>query len=231
MNTYTCPMDPDVIQDAPGNCPKCGMKLVPMNPEHGEHEDHASMEKDFKRRFFITLPAVFLSMLLSQMIQMWLGLNLGFPGQEVLLFTIGTFIFLFGGLPFFKGAKGELSRRNPGMMTLVAFAITVGYTFSVAATFLFPGQSLYWEISTLISVFLLGHWLEMRAVRGATGALAELAKLIPLSAHRLQDGNIVDVQTSELKIGNRVLVKPGEKIPVDGVVIDGESSVNESMVT
>ncbi|MBI2086122.1 cadmium-translocating P-type ATPase [Candidatus Daviesbacteria bacterium] len=224
-------MDPDVIQDAPGDCPKCGMKLVPMTGEHEGHEDHASMEKDFKRRFFITLPAVFLAMLLSRMIQMWLGLNLVFPGQEVLLFAIGTFIFFFGGLPFFIGAKGELSRKNPGMMTLVAFAITVGYAFSVAATFLFPGESLYWEISTLISVFLLGHWLEMRAVRGATGALAELAKLIPPSAHLLKDGNVVDVQTSELQIGNRVLVKPGEKIPVDGMVIDGESSVNESMVT
>ena len=117
------------------------------------------------------------------------------------------------------------------MMTLVALAITVGYAFSVAATFLFPGESLYWEISTLISVFLLGHWLEMRAVRGATGALAELARLIPLSAHLLKNGNVMDVQTSELKIDDRVLVKPGEKIPVDGIVIDGESSVNESMVT
>ncbi|KKR42789.1 MAG: Copper-transporting P-type ATPase [Candidatus Daviesbacteria bacterium GW2011_GWC2_40_12] len=228
---YTCPMDPDVMQDAPGNCPKCGMKLVPMTSEHEGHEDHASMERDFKRRFFITLPFVILSILLSRMIQMWLGLDLAIPGQELLLFAIGTFIFFFGGLPFFKGAKGELSRRNPGMMTLVAFAITIGYTFSVAATFLFPGESLYWEISTLISVFLLGHWLEMRAVRGATGALAELAKLIPPSAHLLKDGNVVDVQTSELKISDGVLVKPGEKIPVDGVVIDGESSVNESMVT
>ncbi|HCE30956.1 ATPase [Candidatus Daviesbacteria bacterium RIFCSPHIGHO2_01_FULL_40_24] len=224
-------MDPDVMQDAPGNCPKCGMKLVPMTSEHEGHEDHASMERDFKRRFFITLPFVILSILLSRMIQMWLGLDLAIPGQELLLFAIGTFIFFFGGLPFFKGAKGELSRRNPGMMTLVAFAITIGYTFSVAATFLFPGESLYWEISTLISVFLLGHWLEMRAVRGATGALAELAKLIPPSAHLLKDGNVVDVQTSELKISDGVLVKPGEKIPVDGVVIDGESSVNESMVT
>lgn len=228
---YTCPMDPDVIQDTPGNCPKCGMKLVPMNSEHVGHEDHTSMEHDFKRRFIITLPLVLLSMLLSPMIQMWLNISLTFPGRELVLFLIGTSIFFYGGLPFFKGAKGELSSKNPGMMTLVAFAITVGYAFSVAATFLFPGESLYWEISTLISVFLLGHWLEMRAVRGATGALAELAKLIPPSAHLIQNGNIMDINTTELKIGNRVLVKPGEKIPVDGLVIDGESSVNESMVT
>lgn len=228
---YTCPMDPDVIQDAPGNCPRCGMKLVPMNSEHEGHENHASMEKDFRRRFFITLPTVLLTMLLSPNIQKWLHFSINFSGSELLLFALGTFIFFFGGLPFFKGAKGELSSKNPGMMTLVAFAITVGYAFSVAATFLFPGESLYWEISTLISVFLLGHWLEMRAVRGATGALAELAKLIPPSAHLIRNGSILDVKTSELKMDDKVLVKPGEKIPVDGVVIDGESSVNESMVT
>ncbi len=232
---YTCPMHPDVIKEQPGKCPKCVMELYAISPEkhdlHGKHEDHASMEHDFKRRFIITLPLVLLSMLLSPMIQKWLNISLAFPGRELVLFLIGTAIFFYGGLPFFKGAKGELSSKNPGMMTLVAFAITVGYTFSVAATFLFPGESLYWEISTLISVFLLGHWLEMRAVRGATGALAELAKLIRPSAHLIQDGNIIDVNTSELKISNRVLVKAGEKIPVDGLVIDGESSVNESMVT
>lgn len=230
MKMYTCPMDPDVIQDTPGNCPKCGMKLVPMG-DHEDHDMHASMEHDFKRRFFITLPFVILAILLSPMIQMWMGIDFRLPFQEVLLFAIGTFIFFYGGWPFFIAAKGEISTRNFGMMTLVALAITVGYSFSVAATFLFPGESLYWEISTLISVFLLGHWLEMRAVRGATGALAELAKLIPPSAHLLKNGKITDIQTSELKIKDVVLVKPGEKIPVDGIVLEGESSVNESMVT
>ncbi|MBI2019202.1 cadmium-translocating P-type ATPase [Candidatus Daviesbacteria bacterium] len=223
-------MDPDVIKDEPGNCPKCGMKLVVMG-DHGAHEGHASMEYDFRKRFFITLPFVILSIFLSPMIRMWLGIDVAIPFGEMLLFVVGAFIFFYGGWPFFIAAKGEISTRNYGMMTLVAFAITVGFTFSVAATFLFPGESLYWEIATLISVFLLGHWLEMRAVRGATGALAELAKLIPPSAHLLKDGKVTDVQTSELKIKDVVLVKPGEKIPVDGIVIDGESSVNESMVT
>ena len=225
-------MDPDVIQDTPGNCPKCGMKLVPMHNGHEGHEDHASMEKDFKKRFFITLPFVFLSLLLSPMIQMWLGFEIAVPGQELALFAIGTFIFFYGGLPFFISAKGELSAKNAGMMTLVALAITAGYTFSVAATFLFPGESLYWEISTLISVFLLGHYLEMRAVRGATGALVELVKLIPPSARKIigKDTSI-DVKTEELVVGDLILVKPGEKIPIDGIVIDGESSANESMVT
>lgn len=230
---YTCPMDPDVIQDTPGNCPKCGMTLVPIAAEHEEHREHmpASMERDFRRRFFITLPFVLVAIILSANIQKWLHYRISFPGVNLLLFAIGTFIFFYGGAPFFRGARGELSRRNPQMMTLVAFAITGGYAFSVAASFFFAGESLYWEISTLISVFLLGHWLEMRAVRGATGALAELAKLIPPSAHLLRDGEIREVKTDELKLGDRVLVKPGEKIPIDGVVLEGESSVNEAMVT
>jgi len=230
---FTCPMDPDIIRDQPGLCPKCGMKLVSMvSSDHEKHADHTSMEYEFRKRFFITLPFVFLTMLLSPNIQKWLGLSMVFSGRELVLFLIGTFIFFFGGIPFFRSAKGELTNRNPGMMTLVAFAITAGYTFSVAATFLIPGESLYWEISTLISVFLLGHWLEMRAVRGATGALAELAKLIPPNAHLVkEDGSMADVKTSEVSIGDKILVKPGEKIPIDGLIIEGESSVNESMIT
>ena len=230
---YTCPMDPDVIKNEPGACPKCGMNLVPLAQKEGGdgHKTHISMEEDFKKRFFITLPLVLLAIILSGNIQKWFHYSFNFPGRELILFLLGTFIFFIGGIPFFKSAKGELKAKAPAMMTLVAFAITVGYVFSVVATFLFPGQSLYWEISTLISVFLLGHWLEMRAVRGATGALTELAKLIPLSAHLFVGAETKDVSTDELKIKDRVLVKPGEKIPIDGIVIDGESSVNESMVT
>src|SRR3989344_6143400 len=202
---YTCPMHPDVTSDKPGNCTKCGMKLTAIVISGQDtHEDHSSMEQEFKRRFFITLPFVILAIVLSPNIQNWFGFQLIFSGREFVLFLIGTFIFIFGGIPFFKSAKGELRSTNPQMMTLVAFAITVGYTFSVAATFLFPGESLYWELATLISVFLLGHWLEMRAVRGTTGALSELAKLIPPTAHLLKDGKIVDVQTSEVKIGDQV---------------------------
>ena len=230
---YTCPMYPDVIRDMPGECPKCGMELVPMDTggDHGVHAGHGGAEQDFKRRFFVTLPFVLAAMALSPNIQQWFHFRWTVPGGNLWLFLIGAFVFFYGGLPFFKASKGEFSHRNPAMMTLVAFAITVAFAFSIAATFLFPGNSLYWEMATLISVFLLGHWLEMRAVRGATGALAELAKLIPPSAHLVKDADIVDVGTSQLAVGNRVLVKPGEKIPVDGNVVDGESSVEESMIT
>lgn len=241
---YTCPMDPDIICDKPGKCPKCGMDLAPVgDQDHEEHKDHQSLEQDFKKRFLVTLPIVFVVILLSENIQKWLGISIDFVGRQPLLFLLGTFIFVFGGLPFFKSAKGEIKTRNYGMMTLVALAITVGYTFSVAATFLFPGESLYWEISTLISVFLLGHWLEMRAVRGTTGALAELAKLIPLTAHLIKSfksttstkgirsNGVIDIATEKLQRGNIILVKPGEKIPTDGVVINGESEVVESMIT
>lgn len=229
---YTCPMDPDVLKNTPGKCPKCGMELVMMSHDnHQEGHGHASMELDFRRRFFITLPLVVGSMILSLNIQKWFHFSIEFSFREVVLFAFGTFIFVFGGLPFFKSAKGEIGAKNPGMMTLVALAISVGYLFSVAATFFFPGESMYWEIATLISVFLLGHWLEMRAVRGATGALAQLAKLIPPSAHLFRNGKVVDVDTSEVKVGEKLLVKPGEKVPIDGIVLEGESSVNESMIT
>ena len=232
---YACTMDPDVIQNEPGKCPKCSMDLVPLikseNNQHAGYKGHKSMEEDFRKRFFITLPLVLIVMLLSPNIQKWLGISIDFLSRDILIFILGTFIFFFGGLPFFKAARGEITTRSFGMMTLVALAITVGYTFSVAATFLFPGESLYWEISTLISVFLLGHWLEMRAVRGTTGALAELARLIPKTAHLIKNKEVIDVVTESLVKGDKVLVKPGEKVPIDGVVVSGESSVNESMIT
>ncbi|MDA1337581.1 MAG: heavy metal translocating P-type ATPase [bacterium] len=232
---YVCPMDPDIIKKESGKCPKCGMDLIMMGESgHGEHEKHTGhgdMEQSFKRRFFLSLPIAAVILALSPKIQQWFGFTIDFWGIEFVLFGLASVIVLWAGWPFYQMAKGELQNKAPAMMTLVSLAVLSGYFFSVAATFLFAGESLYWEVSTLVLAFLFGHWMEMRAVRGASGALAELAKLIPLTAHKLIDKEVRDVATEELKVGDMVLVRPGEKIPIDGVVKEGESSVNESMVT
>lgn len=239
QNIYVCPMHPEVQRDSPGTCPKCGMALIEIKnkkenikDERMNHENHhLLMEKDFRKRFFILFPFVILIMLLSPNIQRWIGIDISFPLANIVLFLLSTFVFFVGGKPFFEAAKEEIRSKKFGMMTLVSTAVIVGYSFSVAATFIFKGESLYWEISTLILVFLLGHWLEMRAVRATTGALTELAKLIPLTSHKIIKGKIIDVKTDSLEKENLVLVRPGEKIPVDGIVVEGESSVDESMVT
>lgn len=237
--TYVCPMHPEVTSKKPGTCPKCGMALIEIKnkrekikDEHMSHENHhASMEQDFKKRFFILLPIVLVIIFLSPNIQNWLGIFIDFPFKDVFIFALSTFVFFVGGKPFFNAGKEEVKSKNFGMMTLVSIAVITGYLFSVAATFIFKGESLYWEISTLILVFLLGHWLEMRAVRTTTGALTELTKLIPLIAHKIVNGKIIDAKTESLQKNDLVLVRPGEKIPVDGFVIEGESSVDESMIT
>lgn len=245
-------MHSDIQQNKPGKCPKCGMDLVIKssieNKGHEEFHSHAGhhagmdpmehhrmMAMDFKRRFLITLPITILVLALSPQLGNMLGYNIEFAGRDIILFILGTFIIYFGGKPFFQAAKEELLSKNWGMMTLVSLALSAGYLFSVAATIFFPGEPMWWEISTLATVFLLGHWLEMRAVVGTGGMLKELAKLIPTQAHKLVKTNgkeiIEDVETSTLQKGDTILVRPGEKIPADGVVVEGESSVNESMVT
>jgi P-type Cu2+ transporter len=206
-------------------------------------EHHQMMAEDFKKRFFVVLPLTITVLVLSHQIQEWFGYSLDFLGREWLLFVLGTVIVVYGGRPFFEAAKNEISTRNFGMMTLVSLALSAGYLFSAAATFLFPGELLWWEISTLALAFLFGHWMEMRAVIGTGGALKELAKLIPDTAHLIKGSTsrtgrassaraeIVDVGTGELQRGDLILVKPGERIPADGVVIEGSSSVDESMIT
>ena len=231
-------MHPEVFSDEPGKCPKCGMELIMKHGESKKEEEpmdhtahHAQMGHSFKKLFFQVLPLTLIVLLLSPNIQKWFGFTLDFPGRDLVLFGLGSVIALYGGWPFYSAARFEIAGKNFGMMTLVSLAVLSGYLFSVAATFLFAGESLWWEISTLVSAFLFGHWMEMRAVMGTTGALSELAKLIPPTANKLVDGKEIQVQTSELVKGDKVIVKPGEKIPVDGKVIEGESSVNEAMIT
>lgn len=231
MEAYTCPMDPEIVKKEPGKCPKCGMNLRPMG--HGGHEN---MEESFKKRFLITFPLTIIVLLISPHIQDWFRFSIDLPAggqvlQDLILFVITSVIVFWAGWPFYQMAKAEIRARAYGMMTLVSLAVLAGYLFSVAATFLFPGENLYWEVSTLVLAFLFGHWMEMRAVRGATGALSELAKLIPPTAHLIVGKGIENVGTEKLKKGDKILVRPGEKIPIDGIVIDGESSINESMVT
>ncbi|HSN66989.1 MAG TPA: copper-translocating P-type ATPase, partial [Fusibacter sp.] len=196
------------------------------------HDHHAMMVEDFKRRFFVSLFIMVPILLLSPMIQMFLGVDWRFTGDSYLLFILSTILFIYGGKPFLKGAVDELKSKNPGMMTLIAFAISVAYSYSAVAVFTKIGSDFFWELATLIVIMLLGHWIEMKSVLGASRALDELLKLMPEEAHLIdENGNQKDVPVSSLKTGDAILVKPGEKIPIDGDVFDGNSEVNESMIT
>jgi len=187
-----------------------------------------------KRRFWISLAATVPVLALSPMIQQFLGFGEGlrFAGDSAILFVISTAIYLYGGYPFLTGAFDEIKTGRPGMMTLIAVAITTAYVYSGAVVFGLAGTVFFWELATLIDIMLLGHWLEMKSVLGASRALEDLARLMPAAAHRLQaEGTTIDVPLAELKPGDRVLVRPGEKVPADGVVTEGGSSINEAMLT
>ncbi|MCL7488452.1 MAG: heavy metal translocating P-type ATPase [Desulfobulbaceae bacterium] len=205
---------------------------------HGGHEDHqghhAHMVKDFRRRFWISLVLTVPILVLAPLLQELLGLTgtLGFPGDSFVQFGLATVVFFYGGWPFLKGLVDELRGKQPGMMTLIGVAIIVAYTYSSAVVFGLPGKVFFWELASLIVVMLLGHWIEMRSVMGASGALEELVKMMPSEAHRLMDnGKTEDVPVSELEKGDRVVIKPGEKVPIDGIVVEGHTSVNEAMLT
>ena len=209
--------------------------------DHSEHEHrgghqahHEHMVQDFKHRFVVSLLVTLPVLILSPMLQSIFGFGrlVAFPGDMLILFGLSSVIFFYGGWPFLKGLVDELGKRQPGMMTLIALAIAVAYIYSSLVAFGLPGRVFFWELASLIDVMLLGHWIEMRSVMSASGALEKLVKLMPGDAHRLrEDGTTEDVAVSELTVGDRVLVRPGEKIPVDGRVQDGVSSVNEAMLT
>ncbi|WP_371349151.1 heavy metal translocating P-type ATPase [Ancylobacter sp. IITR112] len=203
---------------------------------HSEHvgHDHGVMVADFRRRFWVTLVLTPPVLLLSPMIQHWLGLaeTLAFPGDGLVLFGLSTVVYVYGGWPFLTGFTSELRKGQPGMMTLIALAISAAYFFSAATTFGFPGEPFYWELVTLVAIMLLGHWVEMRSVIGASRALEELVRLLPDSATKIgADGAMQEVPISALQPGDRVLVRPGAKVPVDGKIIEGASGFNEAMLT
>lgn len=198
----------------------------------GDH--HAHMVADFRKRFWISLIITLPILALSPMIQAFLGFKtiLAFPGDTYVLWVLSSTVFFYGGWPFLKGLFNELAKKQPGMMTLISIAIATAYGYSSVVVFGLSGKVFFWELATLIDIMLLGHWIEMKSVMGASRALEELAKLMPADAHKLKDdGSTEDVPIDTLEPGDKVLIKPGEKIPVDGEVVDGESSVNEAMLT
>jgi Cu2+-exporting ATPase len=198
--------------------------------KHGSsgHMMHTGM---FKRRFFVCLIFTIPVLLLSQTIQTWLHFTITIPYQDYILLTLAAIIYVYGGWPFLKGLTEELRKPQPGMMTLIGTAISVAFFFSAATVFFPIGSDFFWELATLIDVMLLGHWIEARSVLGASRALEELVKIMPTFAHVVKDGETVDVPVSELKVGDVVLIRPGEKVPSDGLVVEGESYVNEALLT
>ncbi|MDO6430562.1 copper-translocating P-type ATPase [Flavitalea sp. BT771] len=196
------------------------------------HDHHAMMIRDFRKRFYTVLALTPPILFLSPMILHWMHIPFTFPGSDYLLLLLSTFVFLYGGRPFLSGWWDEMKDRNPGMMTLIGFAITVAYVYSAATVAGLKGMDFFWELDTLILIMLLGHWIEMKSVAGASRELELLVRLMPSDAHFIQDnGQVKEVRASTLAAGDRILVKPGEKIAADGVIAEGESFLNESMLT
>lgn len=200
---------------------------------HAGHTDHTGHEIMFRNRFWVCLLLTVPVLLYSHMLQMWFGFSAPtFPGSEWVAPLFAFIIFVYGGVPFLQMAGPELRARKPGMMTLISLAITVAFLYSVAALWIDPTGGFFWEMALLIDVMLLGHWLEIRSVRQASGSLNELAKLMPDTAERIDaDGSTKSVPTSALQVGDLLLVRPGASVPADGVVVEGESHVNEAMIT
>jgi P-type Cu2+ transporter len=207
-----------------------------MNHESHQHNHtgmHAGhMVEMFRDKFWWSVALTIPTIIWSPTVQQWLGFHApGFPGSRYIPAVFGTILFFYGGMVFLRGAAQEIKDRLPGMMTLISLAITVAFVFSLAVTLGVPGMDLWWELSTLITIMILGHWIEMRSVMQAQGALSELAKLLPDTATRVNGDKLEDVPVSELREGDVVLVRPGGSIPADGIVREGESEVNESMIT
>src|ERR1700741_2436326 len=200
---------------------------------HGSHDRHAGHSvgmfgDKFWLSFALTIPVVFW----STDVQHWLGyIAPSFPGSKFIPAILGTAVFVYGGLVFIRGAWGELADRKPGMMTLISLAIIVSFGTSLAATFGLFEIDVWWEVASLITIMILGHWLEMRAISQARGALNALAALLPDTAERVTGADTQSVPLSELRIGDIILVRPGARVPADGTVVEGAADVDESMIT
>ena len=201
--------------------------------DHKAHVDHSGHEQMFRQKFWVSLVLSLPVLLFSPSIQAWLGYRLpAFPGDQWITPVFAVIVFVYGGIPFLRMAVPELHNRQPGMMTLISLAISVAFVYSLAALFLPASTTFFWELATLIDIMLLGHWIEMRSVRQASGALNELAKLMPDEAERIrQDGSSETVAVDKLHNGDFLLVRPGASVPADGEVQEGESEVNEAMIT
>lgn len=207
---------------------------TPVSHEgHTEHEGHSGHDPViFRRKFWLSFLLSIPTLLYSDTIQEWFNFRMpAFPGSDWVPFIFGTVIFAYGGWVFLRGAQDELRERAPGMMTLIAMAITVAFGYSLAVQLGWPGESFFWELATLVTIMLFGHWMEMRSIQSAQGALGELAKLLPDTAERVENGQTHSVPTEELREGDVVLVRPGAAIPADGYVVRGVSEVNEAMLT
>lgn len=234
---YACPMHPDSTSNEPGICSRCHMALEKTKPsahaDHDQHDKHAGHNPNmFKQKFWLSLLLTLPTLLFSHTIQMWLGFQFEFWGSEYIPAIFGTLIFFYGGMVFLKSARAELAAKQPGMMTLISMAITVAFVYSLLVTMgVVSGMDFWWELATLVTIMLLGHWLEMASVESAQGALNELAKLLPDEAEVIHgtEGRLVPV--SEVRVNDIVLIRPGARVPVDGVVTKGESEIDESMLT
>ncbi len=241
--TYTCPMHPNIVRAEPGMCPECGMTLVVKKSQvknfiksdavsemHDKHAGHHT--QDFLKKFWIVLALTIPILVYSEIFAIafkWEPPQ--FLGVQYAILVLGSIVFFYGGSVFLLGAYREIRARLPGMMTLIALAITAAYSFSIFSVLTGSPHTLFWELSTLIAVMLLGHWIEMKAVKGAQGALKELSKLLPDTAEVLRGGKTETTPLASLVVGDRVLVRPGAKVPADGVVVEGRSELDESIIT
>jgi P-type Cu2+ transporter len=237
---YMCPMHPEVQQGHEGLCPECGMQLVSAKEKPPTHEARDGFNKHqghktniFKVKFWVSLVLSMPVVLYSDITQTLLHWRAPqFFGSDYLPLVLGSVIFWYGGLVFLTSAYRELRAKKPGMMTLISLAIVTAYVYSVSVVFFNTlGRDLFWELATLITIMLLGHWMEMRAVTGAQGALKELARLLPDTAQVMRGGKTEIVPLIQVKTADIVLVKPGARIPTDGEVLEGSSEVDESVVT